>query len=216
MPRPQFQNVKRGKTSSSSSAASGGAGGTMKQRGGVDTIEGGIMSLPYQKNGRVYDVMTGEAITTPALTKQPIIRRRRRNPTEKAAAAAAMAAAAAAAMRERNAAKQTAVSLTVDRNKANNSVEEEDRDNDGRMVEGGGLVTSPFSEEELKTLGSGDDEDIPAASEHTLLHYLLLVVFLHFFSFKLFCTMTHTHKINRTCSNGLRIGTACGSGWVTS
>ena len=99
-----------------------------------------------------------------------------------------MAAAAAAAMRERNAAKQTAVSLTVDKNKANNSVEEEDRDNDGRMVEGGGLVTSPFSEEELKTLGSGDDEDIPAASEHTLLHYLLLDVnFFYFFS------PLHTH-----------------------
>jgi hypothetical protein len=55
VPRPQFQNVKRGKTASSSSAT------------GVDTtIEGGggIMSLPYQKKGQVYDVMTGEAITT--------------------------------------------------------------------------------------------------------------------------------------------------------
>lgn len=162
-PRPQFQNVKRGKPASS--AASGGAGGgTMKQHTGVDTIEGGIMSHLYQKKGRVYDVMTGEAITTPARTKQPI-RRRRRNPTEKAAAAAAMAAAAAAAMRERNAAKQTAGSLSVDKNKENNSVDMEDRDNDGRMVEGGDLVPSPFSEEELKTLGSGDDEDIPAASK---------------------------------------------------
>ena len=196
VPRPQFQNVKRGKTSSSSSAASGGAGGTMKQRGGVDTIEGGIMSLPYQKNGRVYDVMTGEAITTPALTKRPIIRRRRRNPTEKAAAAAAMAAAAAAAMRERNAAKQTAVSLTVDKNKANNSVEEEDRDNDGRMVEGGGLVTSPFSEEELKTLGSGDDEDIPAASEHNT-SSLSLARCCFFTLFSNFSAPLHTHTQNK-------------------
>ncbi len=43
------------------------------------------------------------------------------------------------------------------------------RENDGDEVAGdgsadsAGLVTSPLSEEEPRTLGSGDDEDIPAA-----------------------------------------------------
>jgi len=70
----------------------------------------------------------------------PLRRRRRRNPDEKAAAAAAMAAAAKAAA-DKEASQQ------------------KKEDDDTSPLNG----TVTISEKELKTLGSGDDEDIPAA-----------------------------------------------------
>ena len=70
----------------------------------------------------------------------PMRRRRRRNPDEKAAAAAAMAKAAKAAA-------------------SRGADQEEEGDDDITPLNG----TVTISEKELKTLGSGDDEDIPAA-----------------------------------------------------
>lgn len=69
----------------------------------------------------------------------PTRRRRRRNPDEKAAAAAAMAAAAKAA--------------------ADKEASQQKSGDDETPLNG----TVTISEKELKTLGSGDDEDIPAA-----------------------------------------------------
>lgn len=93
-------------------------------------------------------------------------RRRRRNPNEKAAAAAAMAAAAAAAMKERRiheaAQKRTMEKDDIGDKAANREVPSPAAVNLPRVAVVAGAAV-PFSEEELKTLGSGDDEDIPAA-----------------------------------------------------
>lgn len=123
-------------------------------------------------------------------TTLPTRRRRRRNPTEKAELAARMAAAAAAALRERNARRaETSSTSTAAASRPTKKVKVEgnegvdldevgggsyDDGSGGDIGVGGmdaigtaaGIVlgeASPFSEEELKTLGSGDDEDIPAA-----------------------------------------------------
>jgi len=77
----------------------------------------------------------------PSRSMSPMRRRRRRNPDEKAAAAAAMAAAAKAA--------------------ADKEAKRLQKSGDDETTPLNGTVT--VSEKELKTLGSGDDEDIPAA-----------------------------------------------------
>jgi hypothetical protein len=152
--RPQFQNIKRGKTSVA--AANVGTQRDTAIRGTNEAV------APFPPSSHVIgrgfpackvedSLMTYPTDSTPHTPR----RRRRRNPFEKAAAAAAMAAAAAAAM--------------VERKKMHAAAEAFRRENDGDEVAGdgsadrAGLVTSPFSEEELRTLGSGDDEDIPAA-----------------------------------------------------
>ena len=76
----------------------------------------------------------------PNRSLSPLRRRRRRNPDEKAAAAAAMAAAAKTA--------------------ADKEATQQQRGEDDTSPLNG---TVTISEKELKTLGSGDDEDIPAA-----------------------------------------------------
>lgn len=141
------------------------------------------------------------AIKAAAMTP-PTRRRRRRNPTEKAALAARMAAAAAASLRERNAKRVDAgsnyatlsgASRPTKKNKAEGSVihdekvvEDDEVGDDDVSVSGeggteaigtGGLKlgeASPFSEEELKILGSGDDEDIPAARRAAMASALAL------------------------------------------
>ncbi|KAL3809318.1 hypothetical protein ACHAXA_008717 [Cyclostephanos tholiformis] len=176
--RPQFQNVKRGK---SSFVANVGTKHCITEVDAVAVIpptsRGVSAAYPSCK---VEDApMTNPTETTPHTPR----RRRRRNPSEKAAAAAAMAAAAAAAMRERKKMNAAAAAETVKR-ETDGGEEAGDGGTDdgddipnqaerraatacsmtGVIVKGrAGVVTSPFSEEELKNLGSGDDEDIPAA-----------------------------------------------------
>ena len=93
-----------------------------------------------------------------------------------------MAAAAAAAMKEKREkeAKIAAASAAVKKEdgEKDGEVKEETKGSDAKVtvvgVLKGGTVTSPFSEEELKTLGSGDDEDIPAAKRAAMASALAL------------------------------------------
>ncbi len=147
--RPQFRNVKKPKASDAKRNA--------MNVGGVGAGSPGGPGVPH----------------TPRT-------RRRRNPTEKAAAAAAMAAAAAAAMKERQekmerkkrqeevvrAAAVGEKDGAASKDKGTSaSAAGGDSKPPTTIAVGGvvGVADSPFSEEELKTLGSGDDEDIPAA-----------------------------------------------------
>lgn len=92
-----------------------------------------------------------------------------------------VAAAAAAAMKEKREkeAKITAASaVKKEDGEKDGEVKEETKDSEAKVtivgVLKGGTVTSPFSEEELKTLGSGDDEDIPAAKRAAMASALAL------------------------------------------
>ena len=168
--RPQFQYVRRGK--SSAAAANADIHRGMAKRGSVDAAV--AVPPPHAP------MMPNPSEFAPHTPR----RRRRRNPSEKAAAAAAMAAAAAASLRERKekdaAAAEAAAELSKRENDGEEAAGDGSTDNDagihvargatsasssmtGVIIKGGLVVTSPFSEEELKTLGSCDDEDIPAA-----------------------------------------------------
>jgi hypothetical protein len=82
-----------------------------------------------------------------------------------------MAEAAAAAMRERKKINAAAAAEPIKRENDGDEVAGDGGADHGdgiphhveRRAGRAGVVTNPFSEEELKTLGSGDDEDIPAA-----------------------------------------------------
>lgn len=182
--RPQFQNVRRGK-SSAAAVANAGIHRGMAKRGSVDAAAVAVLPPPRRAaylSRQMEDAPMPNPIEFAPHTPR---RRRRRNPTEKAAAAAAMAAAAAASLMERRkkdaaAAAEAATELSKRKNDGDEEAGDGSTDNDdgiyvargaapaspsmtGVIIKGDLVVTSPFSEEELKTLGSGDDEDIPAA-----------------------------------------------------
>eukprot|EP00578_Thalassiosira_sp_NH16_P019578 CAMPEP_0181089288 /NCGR_PEP_ID=MMETSP1071-20121207/7223_1 /TAXON_ID=35127 /ORGANISM="Thalassiosira sp., Strain NH16" /LENGTH=1358 /DNA_ID=CAMNT_0023171227 /DNA_START=412 /DNA_END=4488 /DNA_ORIENTATION=- len=166
--RPQFQNVKKTKAAKRTHPA------TPHHMGGPEAMIPHLLG-PYPPGAGMPGFNDGMS-HGPGGAMQTPRRRRRRNPTEKAAAAAAMAAAAEAALKDRN--EKMARKDREDREECDdrkNAAEAAMAPHGGAspaagavVVEGlsgpaGATIASKFSEEELKTLGSGDDEDIPAA-----------------------------------------------------
>lgn len=188
----------------SSSTATGGVDDGNENAAGAVSDRGGGRGMPPSDGMMIYPEGIGgplPASTTTTVTPSMRRRRRRRNPTEKAELAARMAAAAAAALRERNARRavdatsgestRATKKIKAEGEGINNELVVQDEvggDNSSSIAGGGGLggieaieaagvvldEATPFSEEELKTLGSGDDEDIPAARRAAMASALAL------------------------------------------